>query len=323
MSGDDLNDWTTGLKGGRLTLLEQIHPLEGFEDPSASRYNVSMNAEMLGVVKNARKRLSSVSKAVSEDDSAMEMSVGRNKNEIIVNEYKSTENYEESSIKINNEDPRKTVPTWDFMEGCSYDVQNYRINGELSYLKDIQPSRQLNNKTGYKIKNLPQFHDLSNAKGDDDYFLPLSQYCTDLKLSGPRITDSVLDMQTSIKNQWTDSYDVSASHEHIGGPIIRDSVESQFNDAINTTENEVLFGRSINSGGISFLDNVRNSMEEGKCEDPSLSSSSVEESSIDDSCGEYSMSGEEDDEEDDDGAVARALRFIVGMGAFAALHLMK
>lgn len=94
---------------------------------------------------------------------------------------------------IDSRDSRKIEPTWDFMEGCSYDVHNYRflhfdlcficdfnrVNGGLSYLKDIQPLKQTNKKLA-SFRKKPSRVSLSYTEGDA-YFLPYSNYHTDLK----------------------------------------------------------------------------------------------------------------------------------------------
>lgn len=99
-----------------------------------------------------------------------------------------------SVFVINQRGSKKIEPTWDFMEGCSYDVHNYRfytsiqrlfmtfnsrVNGGLSYLKDIQPSKQSNKKLTSLRKKPPRVS-LSYTEGDA-YFLPYSNYHTDLK----------------------------------------------------------------------------------------------------------------------------------------------
>jgi len=74
-----------------------------------------------------------------------------------------------------------------------------------------------------------------------------------------------------------------------------------------------------------LLDHVRKSLGDERWDDPSLESSLYDESSIDESSGDYLVLSEDemDEDESEEGGMAKAFRFVFGMGAFAALHLMK
>lgn len=72
------------LKGERLTLLGDNFRLDAAQDSPALPCNVSMNTEILGAAKSALKGSAPVSRALSEDDSAMEISIGENHTEFIV-----------------------------------------------------------------------------------------------------------------------------------------------------------------------------------------------------------------------------------------------
>lgn len=56
----------------------------------------------------------------------------------------------------------------------------FRTNGELSYIKDIQPSRQSSDEFAYLGYNNSSDIDISCSFGDE-YFLPLSQDLAMLK----------------------------------------------------------------------------------------------------------------------------------------------
>lgn len=88
---------------------------------------------------------------------------------------------------------------------------------------------------------------------------------------------------------------------------------------------ESSFGRIESCGKSALLEHVRESLGDERWDDPSLESSLYDESSIDETGGDDLVLSEDEmhEDESDEGGIAKAFRFAFGMGAFAALHLMK
>eukprot|EP00210_Caulerpa_lentillifera_P001443 g1385.t1 len=320
MSGDDLDSSNSaGLNDESQFQLKHSHHRRGCKDSTSSLCDYTLNNEILHPAKKNGGRSSWDSLSVSGDDSAIEFFERKGKDEAAVDECKDYESCEMVGTKIDQGYLRKLKPTWDFMEGCSYDVQNYKINGELSYIKDSQPSKKSSHKFAISEENFSTF-DISCSFGNE-YFLPLSQSSGVLKCVGPRIVESGSDIKCHLDNDWDESQKLTMLYDHSQRFLVSDSDESKCYDSICSADHE-----NLGSCGQNVLvDGVGKSLDEDDCEDPSLESSICDECSLDDLGDEYLGVSDDDMEVEDlrEGGIAKAFRFVVGMGAFAALHLLK
>jgi len=230
-----------------------------------------------------------------------------------------------SKTKIDGERSWSGSPNWDFKEGCSYDVQNYRTSGML---EDIKRSKQIQTDVPNTVLPLSMMESSGKSRAIVESLLD-----SDMKGKLPfhtsryaewSIVDSARDVQSSVPDEvsWFTAPSLT-NRSPSGSSHSKTSEASAISVRSHSGENEALdnssYHNALSEHGSSFLSRVKNEFDLELIEDCEEENEEDELESLE-SC---SQSAAGDCQNDSKSTLGRVFGLVLGLGVGAIMQIMK